>query len=74
MSKLLTMVRKSFIMVHTVQRVVPEDGRVQRAEAHQVLECRLMEGAGHCRSQTQSVFIQEERDEEGQQDGYQLRT
>lgn len=53
---------------------LPEDGRVLGAEAHQVFECRLVEGAGCCGGGAQSVFIQEEGDKEGQKDGHQLRT
>lgn len=51
----------------------PEDGGVLRAETHQVLERHLMERPGHRGGRTQSVFIQQEGDEEGQQDGHQLR-
>lgn len=54
--------------------VLPEDSSVLWAEAHQVIKCRLMERAGCCGGGAQGVFIQKEGDEEGQQDGHQLRT
>lgn len=52
----------------------PEDGGVLRAEPHQVLERRLVQRARRCGGGAKRVFIQEEGDEEGEEDGHQRRT